>query len=128
MKKTHVSVGLALTLPIILNAPISVIGLLGSTAPDLDIQLGLKHRTITHSLLFLGITTLVITPFSVKISLVWFVNYLLHLLLDGMTVSGVPLLYPKKKSYGIKKIKTGGAEDYFLQILAIAFILLIYLA
>ncbi|WP_028401073.1 metal-dependent hydrolase [Ectobacillus panaciterrae] len=57
------------------------------------------HRTITHSLLFLFIVT----------SLLWtvFPNYpfvvmgicigvISHLMLDALTVSGIPLLYPLK--------------------------------
>ena len=128
MKRTHVAVGLAVTLPLVVEAPITALGVIGSVAPDFDIALGLKHRTVTHSFIAAGVTTLLITPVNIKIAIVWAINYLLHLLLDGTTVSGVPLLYPKKKRYGIKKIKTRGAEDYFIQILAIAFICLIYLA
>lgn len=127
MKRTHIAVGLAVTLPLIVKDPVTAVGVVGAIAPDFDILLGIKHRSITHSFLAAAATTLLISPVNIKIAIVWSINYLLHLLLDGTTVSGVPLLYPKKKRYGIKKIKTRGAEDYFIQILAIAFICLVYL-
>lgn len=128
MKRTHIAVGLAVTLPLIVKDPISAIGTIGAIAPDFDIALGLKHRTVTHSFIAAGTTTLLIAPLNINVAIIWCINYLLHLLLDGATVTGVPLLYPKKKRYGIKKIKTRGAEDYFIQILAIAFICLVYIA
>ena len=128
MKRTHIAVGLAVTLPLIVKDPVTAVGVVGAIAPDFDISLGIKHRSITHSFLAAGVTTLLISPVNIKIAIVWSINYLLHLLLDGTTVNGVPLLYPKKKRYGIKKIKTRGAEDYFIQLMAIAFICLVYLA
>lgn len=128
MKRTHIAVGLAVTLPLIVKDPVTAVGVVGAIAPDFDISLGIKHRSITHSFLAAGVTTLLIAPVNINLSIIWCINYILHLLLDGATVTGVPLLYPKKKRYGIKKIKTRGAEDYFIQILAIAFICLVYLA
>lgn len=128
MKRTHVAVGLAVTLPLIVNDPISALGLIGSTAPDFDIALGIKHRTVTHSFLAAGTTTLLISPLNINVAIIWCINYLLHLLLDGATKTGVPLLYPKKKCYGIKRFKTRDSIDYFIQLMAIAFICLVYLA
>ena len=128
MKRTHVAVGLAVTLPLIVNDPISALGVIGSVAPDFDIALGLKHRTVTHSFLAAAATTLLISPVNIKIAIVWSINYLLHLLLDGATKTGVPLLYPKKKYYGIMRFKTRDSIDYFIQLMAIAFICLVYLA
>lgn len=127
MKRTHVAVGIATTLPLILSNPATAVGLVGSVAPDFDIQLGIKHRTLTHSLLMAAISTSVIFFVNNDISVVWCINYLLHLLLDSITVTGVPLLYPNKKIYGLRKIKTRGAEDYYIQLLAIAFIVFVYM-
>ena len=50
----------------------------------------------------------------------WFVSYFLHLIADSFTKMGVPFLYPfVKRNYGPKIIRTGGAEDMFVCILAI---------
>lgn len=127
MKRTHVAVGLAVTIPLIIQNPISFIGVLGSVTPDWDYIFGIKHRTITHSFLALGISTAIIFFFNKSISLIWCISYMTHLFLDGLTVTGVPLMYPSKKRYGFKLYKTRGAEDYYLQLLAIAFIVYVYL-
>lgn len=128
MKRTHVALGLAATIPIILKEPVSAIGILGSVVPDLDFYLGLKHRTITHSILFLTISTAAISIFNIPVALVWFINYFLHLLADSFTKMGTPYFYPwSQKYYGLKKIKTRGGEDYFIQLIAIFFICSVYL-
>lgn len=128
MKRTHIAVGLAVTLPLIVKDPVTAFGVVGAIAPDFDISLGIKHRAITHSFLAVGVTTLLILPLNINIAVIWSINYLLHLLLDGATVSGVPLLYPKKKCYGIMRFKTRDSIDYFIQLMVIAFICLVYLA
>ncbi len=128
MKRTHMAIGLAATIPIILKEPVSAIGVLGSVVPDWDFYLGLKHRTITHSILFLTISTAAISIFNSPVALVWFINYSLHLLADSFTKMGTPFLYPwDKRYYGLKKIKTRGGEDYFIQLMAIVFICSVYL-
>ncbi|NFI96094.1 metal-dependent hydrolase [Clostridium botulinum] len=128
MKRTHVALGLAATIPIILKEPVSAIGILGSVVPDWDFYFGLKHRTITHSILFLTISTAAISIFNIPVALVWFINYGLHLLADSFTKMGTPYFYPwNKRYYGLKKIKTRGGEDYFIQLMAIFFICSVYL-
>lgn len=123
-KKTHVAVGVAATLPIIMKCePIAFIGLLGAIVPDWDIILGMKHRTTTHSLTGLFVSTLLITLLNHQIGLIWGLNYSIHLLLDSMTVTGVPLFYPVvKKYYGFKFMKTGDSLDLFICLLSLAFI------
>lgn len=123
-RKTHIAVGIAATLPLVNILPFYIlIGILGATMPDWDLKLGIKHRTITHTLLALFLVTIIIMLFNFDIGLVFGINYLLHLLLDSCTKTGVPFLYPfNKKYYGLRIIKTGGIEDLFLCLLAILFI------
>ena len=128
MKRTHVALGLAATLPIIRNNPTGLLGILGATAPDLDYMFGVKHRTYTHSLIALVASTLPLILINRCIGLVWFISYGLHLVADSFTVMGVPFLYPwDKKKYGAKKIKTRSSEDWFIQMLAMMFIVYVYL-
>lgn len=116
MRKTHLIIGITCSLPLFtsnLVLPYSVIGLIGAIAPDWDFKLHIRHRTITHSLLFLLISTYIIYCSNLDISIVWFVTYSLHLLLDSFTIKGIPLFYPfSKKYYGFKLFKTGGFFDY----------------
>lgn len=127
MKRTHLIIGVAITVPLIIYNPISVFGLIGSYAPDFDIKLGIRHRTITHSFLMLGITTFIISILDPTIGFAWFLNYLSHLLADSLTVMGVPFLYPfKKKRYGLKIFKTGDLGDYIFQFISIAYIFIVF--
>ena len=41
-----------------------LIGLQGSIAPDIDFKIGLRHRTITHSIIALILTTMPLYLFS----------------------------------------------------------------
>lgn len=123
MKSTHSFVALAITVPLIIDNPTSFIGVIGAIAPDWDYYLGIKHRTTTHSISALILTTLSIYWFDSKIALVWFISYLSHLILDSLTVTGVPFLYPLvKKRYSLGNLKTRSGEDLFIQLLAIAYI------
>jgi len=62
------------------------------------------HRTITHSFITLLILTLLLAILENQItdkntlSLIFFYAYLSHLLLDMVTIMGVPLLYPFSKN------------------------------
>lgn len=124
-KKTHISVGIVTSLRIINHIPpYALFGVIGATLPDIDLILGIKHRTFTHSLLALFLSTMVVMVIDFNIGIVFSISYLSHLILDSFTKMGVPWFYPfSKKYYGLKIIKTGGAEDLLLCILAIYLIL-----
>ena len=120
-KRTHIAVGIATTLPLLNLVPgYAVIGILGSMIADWDLLLGIKHRTITHSLLALILVTITTMLINFNIGVVIGFNYLIHLLLDSCTKTGTPFLYPfKKKYYGPKLIMTGGVEDLSICLLSI---------
>ena len=128
MKRTHVALGLAATIPMILSHPIGVLGILGATAPDLDYMFGIKHRTYTHSMAALIVTSISLILINRYVGLVWLISYGLHLVADSCTKMGVPYFYPWiKKYYGPKTIKTRSAEDWFIQMLAMMFIVYVFL-
>ena len=126
--------------------------ILGSLLPDIDtpqsflgrifkfvsipINKIFGHRTITHSIFFAifsaGIVILpsmsiqnplidsMLTSFGVGI----LIGDISHILLDSLTVSGVPFLYPILKSkFSLTKMKTGGAGEQFISVLLILSIL-----
>ena len=128
LKKTHLAMGIATTITFITkdNMLIAPIALVGSIAPDWDIYLGMKHRTITHSLIALVGSSYLLYTLNEQLGVLWGINYLSHIVLDSLTKRGVPLLYPFKKSYqGIKLFKTGGAEDLFISLILIYIIVTI---
>lgn len=52
------------------------------------------HRTITHSFLFLVITTIIVNSFaSFHFTLVYVLAILSHFIFDMVTVKGIPLFY-----------------------------------
>lgn len=73
-----------------------------------------SHRTATHSILFLIITTLLIVLFTNNLFIIMgiFTGILSHLLMDMLNPTGVPLFYPfNKKKYRVAKVRTGGNTE-----------------
>ena len=123
-----------------------VIAVIAALIPDLDhpkgylstgrnwylIHLAIRrtttHRRWTHSLLGSVIFTIAVFP----IALVWgaplniipfFIGYLSHLVSDSLNPTGVNWFYPKKKTYGLKLIRTGSKrEEYFQKIILVALV------
>lgn len=130
MKRTHMFAGAAATLPFInaTNVLFLPIAIIGSFVADWDYKIGLKHRGITHTALALLITSSLFSIYSLQLGLLWALNYSMHLLLDSLTVTGVPLLYPiKNKTYGFKLIKTRSSEDMFICLICIYLISYLFL-
>lgn len=72
-----------------------------------------KHRGIIHSFTFLFLVSVPIFFFFKQALLPFASAYSLHLVLDALTVQGIPALFPLK--FRIRgKIKTGGIFEKFL--------------
>jgi len=136
--------------------PLSIMcgSMLGSVFPDIDhkgsfIGKRLKiassvihhlfgHRGITHSPFFcVGLSSLLayvaflflsgwLQTFSLYLLLGFFVGMASHLLLDAITPSGIPLLYPvTKKRFSFAPIRTGSKGEavvFFLLLLLCLFL------
>ena len=76
-KKTQIAVALAVTLPLILEEPIAFWGLLASIVPDLS-QILIKRKSLTHSLIFLVLSTLLVAIINLNIAIVWCINYMFN--------------------------------------------------
>jgi inner membrane protein len=104
---------------------------LGSLLPDIDhpgswagkrmalISIPLAaligHRGLTHSLLAIAVFALLLAllgPDHLAAPLA--VGYLSHLLADSLTLSGVPLLWPSKRPFGLRLIRTGSLPEIAL--------------
>lgn len=124
MRRTHAAAGLALGfgLSYINHQPIVSAALLGlltqacAVLPDIDIKLKLKHRGVTHSLLALLLISLgaqhvapLLVPYVAS-------GYGSHLLLDFLTVWGIPILWPLQKRFRLMRISTGGKIDSLLAV------------
>ena len=93
--------------------------LAGSVLPDLDIPLGIPHRTITHWWIPPAMGTGAALFFSsespVRAFLLWLsAGALLHIAQDSLTTGGVPLLRPFGKRFSFRLTRTGGTLEYLL--------------
>lgn len=133
--KTHQAIGLLggayaglynFSNPIGIFYNLAVISI-GSALPDFDIILGIKHRTITHSLPFLIVLTVLLKQFYPDGVLPFVIGYGSHLAADSFTKSGIPLLYPIKYRFGVKILSTNSLVETVIRfacyILIIAYLL-----
>lgn len=104
---------------------------LGSLLPDIDhpqswagkrlalvsIPLAalIGHRGVTHSLLAVAAFALLLAGLGTDhLAAPLALGYLSHLLADALTLSGVPLLWPSKRPYGLRLIRTGSLAEIAL--------------
>jgi inner membrane protein len=122
MRRTHAAMGLALGFglaghfhqPIVSAALYGLLTQGAAVLPDIDLKLHIKHRTVTHSLFALLLISLgaqyaapLLTPYVS-------IGYGSHLLLDFLTVWGIPLLWPWSRRFRLMRISTGGRIDSLL--------------
>ncbi len=102
---THALFGLSLVSLITSDPSLLVLGLCVSIIPDLDKLLG-HRRWFSHSPFSAAFLSLVVLPLSSPLhSLVVFVSLISHILLDLVTKSGLPLLYPvRTTNYGLRLV------------------------
>jgi len=104
---------------------------LGALLPDIDhpqswagrkmrlvsvpLALVVGHRGITHSALaILGCALLLMILGTGWLAAPVVVGYLSHLLADGLTPSGVPLLWPSKRRFTLNLCRTGSVIEIAL--------------
>lgn len=100
--------------------------LAGSILPDIDhprrctpLPLGVRHRGATHSLLSLAAFALMAELAGLILGAPSLGSYLalgygLHLALDALNPSRVPLLWPSRRRWGIGLIRTGSTAEALL--------------
>ena len=108
---------------------LSISGLKPFYLPSEALHRWLGHRGLLHSLLGLGIVTLLVLPLAVwwgwTVPLALLLGYASHLAADACTRFGVPLLYPRKQRYHLLprplRFVTGSqAEDMLFVLGAVA--------
>lgn len=135
---THFVAGLAAGM-LITTEPVAVIvSGVSALLPDIDtptskvgraspvistiINITFGHRGLFHSLLAAGLIYLLVSKFFPAYSIYCLVGYLSHLLLDCLTPSGVPLLWPIPYRFRIPVVKTGSVMEIVLFVCIIAFL------
>lgn len=136
MRRTHAATGLASGFglahlqhdPLALGIALALATQIAAVLPDQDLRLGLKHRGATHSLLALLLIGGAAWYVDPRLALPIAVGYSSHLILDMLTIWGIPVLWPVQKRFRLAKLRTGGGFDHLLCIAALCgAILAIYL-
>lgn len=133
---THALAGVTLAVIVFVPAPplvllgAAIAGGVGALLPDLDhpqstisrrvwlagasLRLVVSHRGALHSLLAMAAAMLLasfapqgFTPIALSAA----VGYCSHIFLDALTVSGVPLLWPRRDRYRLLRLRTGGVGE-----------------
>ena len=132
--RTHLAITVFAILIFIphINYPLifSVVALFASLLVDVDnycslignrniarpLQFFTKHRGIIHSLTFAIVLSLLISVFSPKLALPFFVGYGIHVFVDSFTKDGVQPFWPYKgESRGV--LRTGSQSEAVLFLL-----------
>lgn len=131
---THLNCGIALSLAVCGDIINGVWLAVGSILPDVDSKNSLlgksfpfipkiiKHRTLTHSVIFIAASFMLNKYLAIGCAL--------HIFLDMMTKMGCPLLYPIRYNVRLPLagfVKTGGKFETFIFILS-TFLIIILLA
>lgn len=131
LKKSHIAIGVAATIPLVLNSEINIIygavGVLASTLPDIDKKIGIPHRGFSHSLIATGLVYLSLCWFIKPLAFALAYNYLIHIIADSFTRQGVPILWPLHRNFGLKLFKVTNKSDmvvFSITLLIIAYELL----
>ena len=120
-RESHIIVGVlsayALNLPI---APAMV----ASTLPDIDLKLGIKHRTWTHHAMLIPLLLIPALLTQNPLFISFAVGYISHLVGDAFTPSGIPY-WGFRDRFSINAFKTGSFTEYFFVAIFVLIVLVI---
>lgn len=93
--------------------------LIGSLLPDVDFILGVEHRGLTHSLLFIALIS-IITYYRAgkREGISMMLGIASHFILDSITVAGIRLFYPLKTMYSFGFTISSSSSVNFLIIIS----------
>ncbi len=118
LKKTHALVSFTPVYIITSSLELSLYAVLFGIVSDVDQTLGLKHRSVTHSLLFLAASSITLLFISKTLAIVAFYAITSHIALDMLTSSGVELYWPIRRRKRIARFKYNSNAVNFLLIAA----------
>ena len=135
LTRTHLAAAILLYLVILNFIPEKIIFLIflviGTIFVDIDtkkskagktiflrpLQWFTRHRGIFHTILFAIFISLIIAFYHKWAAIGFFAGYILHLLLDMLTKSGVRLLYPFSSQKFSSGIRSGGLVEEIIFVL-----------
>ncbi|MBU3896494.1 MAG: metal-dependent hydrolase [Nanoarchaeota archaeon] len=131
-KYTHLIFALLvfLLLNYILHFPLylALFAFVGAMFPDLDLKFGKLHRKLLHNVWVLLIILFVLFRTGLIdniFAIVFSIGFVSHLVLDGLTVSGIYPFWPIEKFRIRGSAKTGKASEYLIFVIILFMVLLI---
>ena len=109
-------------------SPIVVGSMMGAVFPDIDLRIpGLEHRTLTHWFM----------PYAAGILLAYLLEYpwvlffcigaLVHILLDSLSLMGVPIWTPFGNRKGFRIMRVGNFSEVIAALLMVTCICVIWM-
>ncbi len=125
MKVTHGIAAFTVGYLITSDIQFSLYAVLFGLISDLDLIVGIKHRTLTHSIVFLLSVSVLTGMINSLIGVAAFLGIGSHILLDMLTRSGVQLYWPMKRRVRIARFSYDGILVNYAIILT-CWVLIIY--
>lgn len=104
LKKTHAIATFTPVYVLTSSLEVSLYAVLFGLLSDLDYVVCLKHRGVTHSLLFMIILSSAVGYFNPLLGVAAFYGVGMHIILDMLTKSGVQLYWPMKRRVRIAEL------------------------
>ncbi|MDI3498485.1 metal-dependent hydrolase [Archaeoglobus sp.] len=96
LKKTHIIASFTPAYVLTGNLEYGLLASIFGTISDLDTMIGLKHRTVTHSLAFAILAGILAGYIKPAYGIIAFYGIMNHIILDMLTKTGVQLYWPLK--------------------------------
>ncbi|WP_457591802.1 metal-dependent hydrolase [Geoglobus sp.] len=123
LKKTHAIAAFTPVFILTSSLELSLYAVLFGLVSDLDYVIGVRHRTVTHSILFMLTISISIAFFNPALGVVSFYGIGSHIFLDMLTKSGVQLYWPVKRRVRIAKFSFDSLLANYVIILACVLLL-----
>ncbi|WP_456369800.1 metal-dependent hydrolase [Geoglobus sp.] len=104
LKKTHAIATFTPAYLLTSSLEFSLYAVFFGLLSDLDYVVGVKHRGVTHSLLFMILLSSAVGYFNPSLGVAAFYGVGMHILLDMLTKSGVQLYWPMKRRVRIAEM------------------------
>ncbi|WP_052400240.1 metal-dependent hydrolase [Geoglobus acetivorans] len=128
LKKTHLIASFTPVFIFTGNLEYALIASTFGVISDLDLVIGIKHRTVTHSLIFAILVALLSGIINPAYGILALYGILNHIILDMLTRSGVELYWPLKRRVRISGFSYNSVIPNYTIILACILALYYYSA
>ena len=108
--------------------PVVACPVIGAVFPDVDMRIpGLEHRTITHWPIIYGVGLILAYLAGYLWLFLFCIGCLVHILLDSLSLMGVPVLTPFGKREGFRIMRVGSYTELLCSVIMIVGVFSVWL-